>query len=249
MHVDPYRQLSRSCDVLARRRLPWTEDRRLEGLAIADQVTAVRGYRQDDQRSDWTIRALVSIGADHSDAITVLVHALAGPLKAKLRNAATVEYVTDALSDLTFVVFDSIDNGEPDRLDHLARRYLARTHNRTWRAEHQARHHGTKRPATVDSYGPTRLVGIQDRLGGGGDEVATLATDRADLAQFYEAIRGAIKDGRLSERAWSTYRDHRLGRIFTPPQGPASIAERAAALRAARLIQPLAKSTLAVDAA
>lgn len=247
MRVDPYLQLSKSCDQLARRRLPWLSDERLEGLSVPEQVAAIRGHRSDHEASDRIIRALVGLGQDHPDAITVLIHALAGPLKSKLRHAATVDYVTDALSDLTLVIFDSIGKGEPDRLDHLARRYLARAHNRTWRTEHRARHHGTKTISVVDTYGPTDLAMVQDGLvTNDRDNVANVASDRADLARFVARVKAAIGDDSVSEQAWVAYRDHRLGRIFRPPSGPASAAQRAAALRAARMIEPIASRSLRI---
>ena len=249
MYADPYLELSRRCDRLGRRRLPWLDDPRLGGLPLCGLVSTIRGYRSDVGRSDVVIRALTDIGSADTDAMTVLIHSLAGPLRSKLRRSVTDEYRASALGDLTLVIFDSVDNGEPPRQDHLARRYLARAHNRSSRAERRAHTHGTKTIATVELLGPDRLIGIQDQRTRGGDDVAAQAVDRVALAVFADAVAQAIDDHVLTEQAWASFRDHRLGRVFTKPSRPATVHERAAAHRAARLVSPLAEHALRIDAA
>lgn len=249
MYVDPYLELSRRCDRLSRRRLPWLDDPRLGGLALDEVVPTIRAYRSDVGRSDALIRTLTDIGSADTDAMTVLVHSLADPLRSKLRRSVTDEYRATALGDLTLVIFDSMAHGEPPRQDRLARRYLARAHNRSSRAERRAHTHGTKSIATVEPLGPGRLIGLQDQRTRGGDDVAAQAVDRVALAAFADAINRAIDDHVLTEQAWASFRDHRLGRVFTKPTRPATVHERAAAHRAARLVRPLAEQALAAGAA
>ena len=249
MYADPYLELSRRCDRLGRRRLPWLDDPRLGGLPLDEVVSTIRDYRSDVGRSDVLIRTLTDIGSAETDAMTVLIHALAGPLRSKLRRSVTDEYRASALGDLTLVIFDSVANGEPPRQDHLARRYLARAHNRSSRAERRAHTHGTKTIATVEPLGPDRLIGLQDQRTRGGDDVAAQAVDRVALGAFADAVAQAIDDHVLTEQAWASFRDHRLGRVFTKPTRPATVHERAAAHRAARLIAPLAAHAFGVNAA
>ena len=181
MHVDPYLELSRTCDRLVRRPMPWLADPRLGGLTIGGVVSTVRAFRPDPESSDRMIRALTEIGGEETNAMTVFIHALAGPLRSKLRRSVTDDYRSTALGDLTLVIFDSINRREPEHQDHLARRYLSRAHNRSARGERRSHTHGTKTIATVDPYGPDRLIVIQDLHTPNRDDVATLATDRADL--------------------------------------------------------------------
>ncbi len=249
MYADPYLELSRRCDRLGRRRVPWLDDPRLGGIQLDDVVSTIRDYRVDSDRSDVVIRTLTDIGSAETDAMTVLIHSLAGPLRSKLRRSVTDEYRASTLGDLTLVIFDSVANGEPPRQDHLARRYLARAHNRSSRAERRAHTHGTKTIATVEPLGPDRLIGIQDQRTRGGDDVAAQAVDRVALAVFADAVAQAIDDHVLTEQAWASFRDHRLGRVFTKPSRPATVHERAAAHRAARLVSPLAEHALRIDAA
>ena len=249
MYADPYLELSRRCDRLGRRRLPWLDDPRLGGLPLDEVVSTIRDYRSDVGRSDVLIRTLTDIGSAETDAMTVLIHALAGPLRSKLRRSVTDEYRASALGDLTLVIFDSVASGEPPRQDHLARRYLARAHNRSSRAERRAHTHGTKTIATVEPLGPDRLIGLQDQRTQGGDDVAAQAVDRVALAAFADAIARAIDDDVLTEQAWASFRDHRLGRVFTKPTRPATVHERAAAHRAARHVHLLAQHALGADAA
>ena len=249
MYVDPYLELSRRCDRLGRRRLPWLDDLRLSGLPLDEVVSTIRRYRSDVGRSDVLIRTLTDIGSTDTDAMTVLIHSLAGPLRSKLRRSVTDEYRASALGDLTMVIFDSVANGEPPRQDHLARRYLARAHNRSSRAERRGHTHGNKTIATVEPLGPDRLVGLHDQRTRGGDDVAAQAVDRVALAAFADAIDRAIDDHALTEQAWASFRDHRLGRVFIKPTRPATVHERAAAHRAAAGIRSLAEHALREDAA
>lgn len=249
MHVDPYLELSRTCDRLARRRRSWLADPRLDGRPIGGLVKTVRAFRLDVENSDRMIRALTEIGGQETDAMTVLIHALAGPLRSKLRRSVTEEYRASALGDLTLVIFDSVANGEPPRQDHLARRYLARAHNRSSRAERRAHTHGTKTIATVEPLGPDRLIGLQDQRLRGGDDVAAQAVDRAALGAFAYAVAQAIDEKVLTEQAWASFRDHRLGRVFTKPTRPATVHERAAAHRASQRVRLLAACALGADAA
>ena len=126
MYADPYLELSRRCDRLGRRRRSWLDDPRLGGLPLDEVVSTIRDYRVDSDRSDVVIRTLTDIGSAETDAMTVLIHSLAGPLRSKLRRSVTDEYRASALGDLTLVIFDSVANGEPPRQDHLAQ--IGRAH-------------------------------------------------------------------------------------------------------------------------
>lgn len=249
MHTDPYIELARTTERLGRRRLPWLTDPRLDDCTVDELVQTIRDYRVDAEASDRAVRALVDIGTDERDAMTVLINALAGSLRSKLKRVTSAEYRSTVLGDLTVVVLESIADDEPSRQDHLARRYLARAHNRTARAQRLTRTRGTKNLITVEVVGPDRLRLLQEQRHPYSEEVASLAIDRADLAAFAVGIDQAIRIGQLSIESWTAFRDHRLGRIFTRPERPASVQDRAAAHRAAKSIEPLATEVLGQDAA
>lgn len=249
MHTDPYIELARITEQLGRRRLPWLADPRLGGCTVDELVQTIRNYRADAKASDRVVRALVEIGTDEADAMTVLIHALAGSLRSKLKRVTSAEYRSTVLGDLTAVVLESIAANEFTRQDHLVRRYLARAHNRSARAQRLTRTRGTKNLVTVEVVGPDRLRLVQDQQYLYSDDVASLAVDRADLAAFAVGIDRAIESGQLSLQSWTAFRDHRLGRIFTRPERPASVQDRAAAHRAAKSIEPFATEVLGQDAA
>lgn len=249
MHIDPYIELARTTEQLGRRRLPWLADSRLGGCTVEELVQTIREYRADAKASDRTVRVLVDISADEADAMTVLINALAGSLRSKLKRVTSAEYRSTVLGDLTAVVLESIATDEVTHEDHLVRRYLARAHNRSARAQRLTRTRGTKNLVTVEVVGPDRLRLVQDQRHPYSDDVANLATDRADLAAFAVGIDQAIESGQLSLGSWTAFRDHRLRRIFNAQGCPASVQDRAAAHRAAKSIEPLATEFLGQDAA
>lgn len=233
MNPDPYRDLTAAYHHLTRRPPTWTSHPDLahhDGLGAI--VDAVRNDRPDPANSDHTVRTLAAIGRTEPTAITVLLHALAAELTARLARTITVEYRADALGELAAVILESDLDGP--RIGH---RLVNRAHNRTHKHHHRVRHHGHTDPTTVDPYPPDRIIDLHD-FNAVTTDVAELATARVDLERFHVAIAAAVATGELGEKVWAVYSDHRLRTVFIPADSPAATRQRVAAYRAAKRIQP-----------
>lgn len=241
---DAYEDLARTCRVIARRRPSWVGHPSLAGFSdgaeanIDTVIAAVRDQGPNERKSDAAVVALLALAADHPDALTVLLAALAPILRMKLHRGVTEEYKTDALGDLVFVLCDAIERGDVVGKSRLVRRLLNRTHNRSYKRS---------RRTLIPAWAPEWIDRVPDstsRIG-----VADLAAARADLATFGRAVQRAIEDGRLPASGWETFLEHRLLAEFVEPLAPATSSRRSIAARTARRIRPLATTHLAGHAA
>lgn len=223
-----YDDLTTAYQNLTTRPQPWLAS--LDHPDLDSLVTAIRTDQPDPTASDQTLRALVALGRHEPDALTVALYALAPRLRARLGRATTDEYRHDVLTDLATVLLDSNLDGA-----RLANRLVNRAHNRTHKAAGRVAHRGTRHPMTVLPLEPEHLANLAHP----GDDPATIATRRADLERFADAVRTAIDAGLLSERAWAAYRDHRLRRALHLDDRVANNYERTTAARTAPKLEPL----------
>lgn len=193
-------------------------------------VGAIRDDRPDPRRSDTVLRVLVTLGRRDRAAMTVALYALAPALRARLGRAVTDEYRADALADLAFVLLDS-----PLDRPGLAHRLVNRAHTRVWKAAGRVHQRGIVSPVGITPQDPQVLT----RKHGAIPDFADDVTQRVDLSRFHAAVRHAVANGDLSERAWAAYRDHRLRRGVDPTGPSCSGTERKLAGRAAPRLQPL----------
>lgn len=240
MDPNPYWALAHAVGHLTHRRPRWTYDPSLAGAIDqaragrwADQLTqAVRAHRVDAERSDRTIRALARVGSDEPDAVTVLMHALAPGLWARLSGTSD-EYHADALGELAFVISDATHSGDIDQ-SNLARRLVNRAHNRT------RRRYSRRSITHVSPLDPGPLARLYDERQAVAVDPAEVAIARADLASFAHTIEQWIAEGRLSETAWTRYRDYRLRRALgfdTLGDQPTRLAAHRVAARLQRPIE------------
>lgn len=221
-----YRRLARRAPLL-----DW-----LTAFGTPDDVVAViRNHRPDPTRSDDTLRQLIALTAEHPDALTVALHALAPALRARIGRAITDEYRADALTDLAFVLLDGHALDRPG----LAHRLVNRAHNRTYQTALRVVSRGTVNPIQMVPTDPDRLV-TRGQMGDFADQVA----DRVDLQRFRGAVRDAIADGRLSQTAWDAYERHRLARALDLGTRACNGSERVIAGRAERKLRPLIEMCL-----
>lgn len=197
---------------------------------LDDMVATIRDTRRDTTASDRALRALIGIGRQEPDALTVAMYALVPQLRARLGRTVTDEYRHDVLTDLAFVMLDSALDGP-----RLANRLVNRAHNRTYKAAQRVHSRGAVHVTTITPQDPGHLA----RHAGRGDDVATVVSRRVDLTRFHTAICAAIDDGTLSERAWAAYRDHRLRRALDVDDRVCTSHERTTASRTARKLEPL----------
>lgn len=200
------------------------------GAASLDELVAtIRADRPDPTTSDRQLRTLVEYARGDRDAITVALYALAPKLHTALGRAQTDEFRHDALADLALVLVDSPLHGA-----RLAARLVNRAHNRTHRAARSQHRRGTRNPIVVVPTDPERLARIERR----GADPANQVAARVDLARFAHHVHTAVRTGKLSERAWIAYREHRLRRALI--DGPAcDTYQRTTAGRIARKLEPL----------
>lgn len=245
MSQDPYAKLKQACNQIARRRPAWPSQLAMPGIAtVTDVVETIRHDKPSAARSDTLVRLLAKRSAE-ADLATVLLHALAGPLRDRLGRAATEEYRADALGDLTFVVFDATERHELDRCTSLAHRFANRAHNRTHKRTRRLTERGVQSTTTIEPLPPDRISLLAAGQAYGHDDVADTAVARADLQHFASAIELAIIVGDLDQDVWIDVRDNRLRTLFAD-SGPRTNRQRAATSSRARLLQGRARAHLAV---
>ncbi len=241
--MNPYRDLADAYQRLARRparrTIPSGPDGDLDAV-----VATIRDDSPDSGPSDLTLRSLVAAGRSDPDALTVVLHALAPQLQARLSHAATDEYHADALGDLALVVLDSDLDGPC-----LAHRLVNRAHNRVWRSARRVHTRGVLNLTTTVTCPPDRLARLRDHRPGVTGDIADVIANRVDLERFQSAIETAIADGVIPPEVWAAYRDHRLKRAVTVGLPTSSSRERVAAHRAARRLAPYIDTYLGLHAA
>ncbi|MGE3446688.1 MAG: hypothetical protein AB7H92_03795 [Microbacteriaceae bacterium] len=204
----------------------------------ADIVAVIRDDRPDPAPSDAVLRHLLLTDHDRRDASTVVLHALAPALRARLGRAVTDEYRSDALTDLAFVLLDA-DHATLDR-PGLAHRLVNRAHTRAHKAAQRAYQRGAVQPVTIAPTDPARLG---DRVACPVDVAEVVAT-HVDLCRFLAAAEAAVHAGDLSSSVWAAYRNHRLARAVDPDHPACGGVQRKLASRAATRIQPLVDTYL-----
>lgn len=237
--MNPYRDLDEAYQRLARRTIPSGPDEDLDAL-----VATIRDDTPDSGPSDAALRSQIAAGRTNPDALTVVLHALAPQLRARLSRAATYEYHADALADLALVVLDSDLDGPC-----LAHRLVNRAHNRVWRSARRVHTRGVLNLTTTVPCPPARLALLHDYRPGVTGDFADVIANRVDLERFQNAIETAIADGVIPPEVWAAYRDHRLQRAVTVGLPTSSSRERVAAHRAARRLAPYIDTYLGLHAA
>lgn len=241
--MNPYRDLDDAYQRLvrhpARRTIPSGPDGDLAAV-----VATIRDDTPDSGPSDLALRSLIAAGRTNPDALTVVLHALAPQLRARLSHAATGEYYADALGDLALVVLDSDLDGPG-----LAHRLVNRAHNRVWRSARRVHTRGVLNITTTAPFSPDRLARVRDQRPGVTADVADTVVNRVDLERFQTAIEAAIADGLILSEVWAAYRRHRLQRAVTGGLPTSSSRERVAAHRAARRLAPYIDTYLGLHAA
>jgi hypothetical protein len=197
---------------------------------FADAVTTIRSDQPDPTASDGLLRALICIGRQEPDALTVALYALAPRLRTRLARTVTDDYRSDVLTDLAFVLLDSPLDGP-----RLAARVVNRAHNRAYKAIQRTHTHGTVNITTIAPRDPEHF----NRSRTHDEDIAATVARRVDLARFHAAIQSAINRGHLSELAWAAYCDHRLRRALDPDARVCSSHERITASRTARKLTPI----------
>lgn len=231
-----YRQLDTTYEHLTTRPRPaWLATVTTGGCD--DVVAAIRNDQPDPTASDATLRTLIDLARRQPDALTVALHALAPRLRARLGRSVTDDYRGDVLTDLAFVLLDSSLDGP-----RLAARLVNRAHNRTHKAARSVHTRGVANITTIAPLDPAHFAHHHDPANG--EDVATIAARRADLARFHSAVRAAIEDGDLTEDAWAAYRNHRLARVLDPDARLCTSHERTTASRTARKLAPLVDTYL-----
>lgn len=240
--MHPYRTLEATYRRLTIRRAPWAA---AHGLAadLDDIVAAIRDDFDRPRDSDAALRTLLAIGRDEPDAITVALHALAPALRRRIATTATVEYHTDALAELAFVLLDSDLRG-----DRLAHRLVNRAHSRAWRHARRAQTHGTRNITTTVPCPPERLGPMLDHTRRSID-LADAVAARVDLGRFAAAVEADLAAGVVTPETWQRYRDQRLRRAVNGPASPSSGSERVALHRASRRLAPYIDRYLATHVA
>lgn len=241
--MDPYNALDTAYRQLARRPPTWTTSTGLNGDLDAI-VAAIRNFEPDSDPSDRTLRALIDNGRTRPDALTVVLHALAPRLRARLARTATGEYHTDALTELAFVILDS--DLDPPRLAH---RLVHRAHNRAWRHARRVNTRGVLNVITTAPCPPDLLARLQDHRPSDTPDFADTVVDRVDLERFQTAVETAVTDGLIPAPVWAAYRNHRLRRAVTAGMATSTSQERVAAHRAARQIAPYVDTYLGLHVA
>jgi hypothetical protein len=196
-----------------------------------DAVNAIRGYRDDTERSDALTRRLAELARIDQRATIVLLYALAPLLRCRLGRSITEEYRNDAFTELAMVILDSPLDGP-----RLAHRLVNRSHTRVYKAARRVEHRGTVNLVEVTPTDPHRLAyDLPERDLDVSDSVAR----RLDLMGFARAVDHSIDAGGLSAALWAAFRDHRLQRAVGPVGTSSTGVQRKLASRAAVRIQPL----------
>jgi len=235
---DVFHDLARSYEQVARSRPTWATTEALTQVAragpdIVDRlVTVVRDDAPDHERSDMAVRELANVGIDEPDALVVLLHALGAPLLSRMHERVTRDHQADALGDLVFVIFDSLDAGELDSITRIAHRLVNRAHNRAYKRLKRVR------PLPFPTC---EVLALGDSTT---PDVADVASARTDLERFAASVNRAVAIGRISRRGWTAFVDQRLARALTGGKRRASAAERNAASRAARRVRPFVEAHL-----
>src|SRR5688572_13627506 len=126
MHNDPYRGLAAVYGHLTRRPPDWIHHPAFSRYDDLDGiVAAVRHDHPDPTDSDTAIRTLIGLSRHDTRAGTVLLHALADEMRARLARSVTHEYRADALGELAAVILEGDPTGT-----QLGHRYVNRAHNR-----------------------------------------------------------------------------------------------------------------------
>lgn len=249
MASDLFRDLDSTVDRILRARPPWTQRLRAAGIdTVAEAIDAVRNHLADPTAADQAVRALADAARDEPDAMTVLVHALAPLLRARLSRSHTAEYRADVLVEVVFVIVDATERGDLERCDRLAARLVNRAHSRAHKQARRSRVRGVRYPVTTNPCPPEALAVLADHQVADRDP-AVEAVARVDLAQFARRITDALAAGELSAGGWATYRDHRLRRALATPDQPTSVNDRTRARRFALRLQPYVEQLLGTHAA
>ncbi len=202
---------------------------------LDDAVTIIRSDQPDSTASDRLLHALIHVGRDEPDALTVALYALVPKLRTRLMRTVTDDYRSDVLTDLAFVQLDASLDGP-----RLAARVVNRAHSRAHKAEQRTRIHGNVNVTTVAPRDPEHF----NRLRAHDEDIAVTVARRVDLARFHVAVRTAIDRGDVSELAWAAYCDHRLRRVLDSDARVCSGNERITASRTARKLIPLVDTYL-----
>jgi hypothetical protein len=232
--MDLYRRLDDAYRRLRRRPRPgWLADVCVGD--VDDAVTIIRRDQPDSTDSDRLLNALVHVGRDEPDALTVALYALVPKLRSRLARTVTDDYRSDVLTDLAFVLLDGSLDGP-----RLAARVVNRAHSRAHKAVQRTRIHGNVNVTAVAPREPEHF----NRLRAHDVDVAASVARRVDLARFHVAVQTAIDRGDLSALAWAAYCDHRLRRVLDPDARVCSGSERITASRTARKLIPLVDAYL-----
>jgi hypothetical protein len=235
--MDLYRQLAGAYHLIAAGpRPPWLAPS--IGTDVDAVVAAIRDDSPDPVCSDAILRALLPIARGEPDALTVVMHALAPRLRARLGRAVTAEYRSDALTDLAFVLTDG-DFGQP----RLVARLVNRAHNRSYKANRATRTRGVVNVTTIATVDPGVLARRGERIQ---DDIGEYVAGKLDLVRFRDAVHDAIERGVLTEAAWRAYRDHRLARAVDADARLCSNHERTTASRVAVKLGPIVNECLHV---
>jgi hypothetical protein len=240
--LNPYRDLEAAYQQIARRPAHRTILRHV-GDDLDSIVATIRGDTPLCGPSDHMIRSLIVAGRITTDAIMVVLYALAPELRSRLSHAATLEYHTDALGELTFVILDS--NLDRPRLAH---RLVNRAHNRAWRTALRVRACGALDGTAEASCPPSQLIDSPGARVAKGADLVDIVADRVDLARFRAAVERAVDAGQISPAIWAAYRNHRLRPSVTTTRARNS-RERAAAHRAGRRLAPYIHAYLGIGPA
>jgi hypothetical protein len=214
---------------IAREGLPdqWCIDRE----TFDDVVEAIRDHREHQERSDDLTRRLATIARTDQRAAVVVLHALAPLLGARLGRAVTIEYRTDALTELAMVILDSPLDGP-----RLARRLVNRAHTRVYKAARRVEHRGVVHLVEIAPTDPQRMT---EHLAVRAPDIADDVINQIALERFNRAVTSAVENGDLPAPLWDAFRDHRLRRAVDPSGPVASGIQRKLASRAATRIQPV----------
>ncbi len=191
-----HHQMRRNYRQLAPRPVPeaWIARHPVLGshATIADIVAAVRDSHRPD-RADDTVRALVALSRADNEATAVLLEALVRHLHSVTGPGTTADFRDDLLVDLVFVIHDSDDLHQVNRLPkRLARRAYARA----------------RRRIEGERLYYERLAQLPEATLS--DDVAEIATDRVQLQAIHQTVQENIERGAITQAAWDDYRGGRL---------------------------------------
>jgi hypothetical protein len=228
---------------LLARRPSWLDEPPLDAYdTIDDLIVAIRHCPNGYGVSDAVIRRLAQVGEAEPDAWTVVVYALVGMIWPRMGPEVSDAHKREVVGELTIVFLDALTKGDLDRCDGLARRLVKRAHSRLQRDTLSDTTRGKQRqftlePAPLDQLARAAHAGTTVE-----DPVGEVVVARVDLHAVVARIDRAVACGDLPAKAWVDYRDLRLTRALYSDLPAATVQQRSAVWRAARLVAPIVES-------